>query len=243
MVSGLPDGYDATRETLHRVAVHVLARRRAAAISRFGLRPAIAGFATPTFGQPDEETVLRVAGTTLVREHRDATGMHTSTCSIDGATLDELAAFAGADLSQPFSVGRDTPGLGDVTGPLRADADAAELVGNTYAMGARAIDTLLVRVGERAAPTVAQLWPEHFDLGIDIAAGPDRVNLGTSPGDKYHAGPYAYVGPWSPERPGDAEFWNAPFGALLDIADIARGTGEVADIVEFFARGVAAVAG
>jgi hypothetical protein len=24
-----------------------------------------------------------------------------------------------------------------------------------------------------------------------------------------------YVGPWGPERPGDAEFWNAPFGAYV----------------------------
>ncbi len=38
------------------------------------------------------------------------------------------------------------------------------------------------------------LWPEHFDLGIQL----DEVNYGISPGDAGHPRPYAYVGPWKP---------------------------------------------
>ena len=41
--------------------------------------------------------------------------------------------------------------------------------------------------------------------------GVDEVNYGMSPGDGFHAAPYAYVGPWTPR---EGAFWNVPFGAL-----------------------------
>ena len=42
--------------------------------------------------------------------------------------------------------------------------------------------------------------------------------------------PYLYVGPWNDARPGDASYWNAPFGAVLGYdtllaADDPLGTG------------------
>ena len=40
------------------------------------------------------------------------------------------------------------------------------------------------------------LWPEHFDLGIQL----DEVNYGISLGDAGHPRPYAYVGPWTSAR-------------------------------------------
>ena len=74
-------------------------------------------------------------------------------------------------------------------------------------------------------PTLARLWPEHFDVAMDVSARPDRrVNIGGSPGDSFSAEPYLYVGPWTADRPGGGPFWNAPFGAArgrsqLDAAD------------------------
>ena len=68
----------------------------------------------------------------------------------------------------------------------------------------------------QAAPVTIQLWPEHFDAATNVGlASGERVNLGFSPGDDFEAEPYAYVGPWSRQRPGDPAFWNAPFGAVL----------------------------
>jgi hypothetical protein len=32
--------------------------------------------------------------------------------------------------------------------------------------------------------------------------------------------PYLYVGPWTEDRPGDAAYWNAPFGAVLRATDV-----------------------
>ena len=73
---------------------------------------------------------------------------------------------------------------------------------------------------------MARVWPEHFDAALDVAARPDvRVNLGGSPGDSSIGEPYLYVGPWTADRPGEATFWNAPFGATrtrteLDATDL-----------------------
>ncbi|TML41944.1 MAG: hypothetical protein E6G27_05890, partial [Actinobacteria bacterium] len=62
-----PEGsYTSTRQGLHRVAAHILSRRRFDVSGRFGLRAGPGGIATPSFGDGPE--TIRVAGTTLVRE-------------------------------------------------------------------------------------------------------------------------------------------------------------------------------
>jgi len=238
----LPATYDATRLDLHRVAVHVLARRRVAANGRFGLRPTPGGFGTPVFGDPDHEEVLRVAGGVLVRERRTADGMQTTVHPIDGASLADLAAFADADLDGALSVGTDTPAPGATGAPLAVDPSAAAVLGGWLDLGARAIDHVLAALGAAATPTVAQIWPEHFDLGIDLDAGEIRTNLGASVGDGYSAEPYVYVGPRTADRPGDPTFWNAPFGALLAYGAIAGSADPLATMTEFLHRGVGLLA-
>ena len=51
----------AAREELHRLAAHVLARRRYAVTARFGLRPAPGGLATPPFGEGEVIRVVELA--------------------------------------------------------------------------------------------------------------------------------------------------------------------------------------
>jgi hypothetical protein len=201
---------ETTRLTLQRVAVHVLGRRRHEMTGRFGLRASPGGFATPAFG-PDSE-ILRVAGTSLVRE----TVQGVTFRPITGATLRLLAAFAGADLRAEFSAGASTPGSGDIDEPMALDGAAAAVVADWYAFGWEVLDRVLSGLPAEAQPAVVQLWPEHFDAGTNagVSSG-TRVNLGASPGDGYCPEPYLYVGPWTASRPGDPEFWNAPFGALL----------------------------
>ena len=55
---------------------------------------------------------------------------------------------------------------------------------------------------------------------------------------RYHADPYLYVGPWTDERPGDASFWNAPFGSVLGYRDLAATSDPVVTAAEFFLRGI-----
>jgi hypothetical protein len=239
----LPADFAATRDELHRVAAHILGRRRHAVARRFGLRAAPGGFGTPAFGE--EVEVVRVAGGTLVRERGSAVAL----MPLPGATLSAIAAFVEVSLDPGFRVGHDTPSLGDVDAPLAVGAEAALALGAWYEFGWRVLDEALVSlppaVDASARPKVVQLWPEHFDAGTDVAWDPERengrVNLGASPGDGFHPAPYLYVGPWGPERPGDASYWNVPFGALLSHDDLRDTPDPAAAGLTFIRHGLAAL--
>jgi len=227
------DRHTATRLGLQRVATHILARARFDFDGRFGLRVTPSGIGTPAFG-PDGD-VIRIAGDTLIREFREAGMARTATTALVARSLRELAEFAEVELTPLFSVGSDTPDLGDVEAPIDLDVGAAADLMAWLQVGSVALDWVLPRSSE---PSVAQVWPEHFDIGIDVATQNGRVNLGASPGDADHPEPYLYVSPWEGSRPGDPAFWNAPFGAVA-----TRGPGEtsadpVDSAVRFFGQGL-----
>jgi hypothetical protein len=219
-----------TRLDLHRLSAHVLARRRYDVTGHFGLRASPGGLCTPAYG--DDPEVLRLDGTALVRE----VGTSVSTAWVNGATLRELAAFAGVDLNAAFSAGAATPPLGPVDEPF--EFDAAELAGlvEWFDLGWRVLDEVLSELGPSAAPATVQLWPEHFDAGTSVALESGAlVNLGFSPGDALSDEPYVYVGPQGPERPGDGGFWNAAFGAFR----VRSGVGDASGAAAFISDGLA----
>lgn len=213
-----------TRAALQLVAAYVVGRRRFDVTGRFGLRATPGGFGTPAFGDGPE--VVRVSGTALVHE----TG-GTSRCLVmEGRSVAELARFVDVEIGDEFSTGPDTPKLGDPDAPLHLDASSADMLARWYALGWQVVDRFLAALPDSADPGTLQLWPEHFDAGTSVAVTDGRrLNVGFSPGDHYEPEPYVYAGPWGPERPGDATFWNAPFGAVrrasavLDAADPAAG--------------------
>jgi hypothetical protein len=172
--------------------------------------------ATPAFG-PEPE-VLRLAGSSLIRE----VGGDSSSMPLVGSTLAELAAFAGTDLDSEFSAGPDTPALGPPDAPLQLDAGELDSLYGWFDLGWRVLDTVAWGDPSSSRPTV-QLWPEHFDVGtaLDFGSGAG-VNLGFSPGDAFSEEPYVYVGPWAAARPGDAAYWNAPFGAFAERSRASR---------------------
>jgi hypothetical protein len=223
----------ATRTVLHRIAAHVLARRRFEVSGRFGLRASPGGFTTPAFGEGPE--TLRVAGAFLVVE----TGGANKCRAIPGATLRQLARFAGTDIDAPFACGDDTPALGDPDALLQLDLDQARRIADWFDLGWMALDAVLSPLSPEAEPATIQLWPEHLDAGTNVGLpNGERVNLGFSPGDGFEAQPYAYVGPWSAERRGDPSFWNAPFGAVLRAADVAATGAGLAACIEFLLQGI-----
>lgn len=198
-----------TRHALHRVAAHVMGRRRFQVSGRFGLRASPGGFTTPAFGDGPE--VLRIAGTCLVRE----LGGEARFLPVEGASLRELVDFAEADLDTPFTAGDEGPELGDPDEPMKVDPGEARTVASWFSLGWRVLDEVLAAQPAESAPATVQLWPEHFDVGTSTALpSGERVNLGFSPGDEYEPDPYVYLGPWG-ERHGEPAFWNAPFGAVL----------------------------
>jgi len=225
--------YSRGRRELQRIATHVLARARFASDGRFGLRVTGTGIGTPAFGPHGD--VLRIAGAALVREHQDDGPARSTATPIAGRSLLELAAFAGVDLAAPFSAGGDSPALGDPGATISLDTEVAAEVMSWLRLGAGALDRVLPGAVE---PSVVQLWPEHFDVGVDVATGHGRVTLGASPGDSTHPEPYLYVGPWEEARPGDPAFWNAPFGALLGRGTVLAASDQVGAAAGFLARGL-----
>jgi hypothetical protein len=224
----------ATRDDLHRIAAHVLGRRRFAVSGHFGLRANPGGVATPAFG-PEPE-VLRLAGSTLVRE----VGTQCWSMPLDGSTLAELARFGGADLDADFSAGPATPQLGPTDTALRLDAMELDGLYRWFDLGWRVLDAVTSDASVAPGWSTVQLWPEHFDAGTAADLGSDAgVNLGFSGGDSFSDEPYAYVGPWGPERPGDPGYWNAPFGAFVPRSR----AGDEAACAAYLRSGLALLAG
>ncbi len=209
----------AAREALHRVTVHIVARARVQAAGRFSLRVTPGGLGTPDIGT-DGRRVRIAAGNLIVESDAPGAAAARST-AIHGASLASLAAFAGVDLAVPLDVGHDTPPVGDIDTPIALDAGEAAALGDLFGQFGRILDGVLGELPAGAVATLPRLWPEHFDLAAEAQATPERrVNLGGSPGDGYLQAPYLYVGPWTADRPGSPEFWNAPFGAAVAMSDL-----------------------
>jgi len=119
--------------------------------------------------------------------------------------------------------GLATPAFGPEPEVVRVAGDKVEDDGGEletlyewFDLGWRVLDAVTAEPGPEPGWSTLQLWPEHFDVGTDLDLGSGKgVNLGLSPGDAFSDEPYAYVGPWAPERPGPSDYWNAPFGAVL----------------------------
>jgi hypothetical protein len=88
------------------------------------------------------------------------------------------------------------------------DIAAAAALGDFYGLGCSVLEQLRADEAE-GEPSLVQLWPEHFDIAIDLgseSAG-GRATYGASPGDDDHAEPYLYVTPWTAKVSG--ELWGA----------------------------------
>jgi len=85
---------------------------------------------------------------------------------------------------------------------------AATALGDLYGLACSVLEQLRADEAD-GDPSLVQLWPEHFDIAIDLgseAAG-ERATYGASPGDDDHQEPYLYVSPWTREVSGD--LWSA----------------------------------
>ncbi|MGH9226405.1 MAG: hypothetical protein ACRD2W_22035 [Acidimicrobiales bacterium] len=224
----LPDGFVATRLALHAVAEHVVAPSRHAANGKIGLRYTYLGFGTPFFG--DDRQVRVEDGLLAVSDRHIERREHLS-------TLRAAAAFV--DLPVPASTGVYAPTTaGDLDAALVVDQVCARALGDWFGFCASALEQLRAEAGEAGSPSRLQLWPEHFDLAVDLGPPEARANFGGSPGDDLHPEPYLYVGPWVVPTTGDP-FWNEPFGASLAYQALLDG----ADPLAFFRTGKALLQG
>ena len=92
--------------------------------------------------------------------------------------------------------------------PAEVDKAAASTLGDFYGFACSVLEQLRADEAD-GDPSRVQLWPEHFDIAIELGSqeAGQRANYGASPGDDDHDEPYLYVGPWSAEVSG--ELWNA----------------------------------
>ncbi|GAA2463590.1 hypothetical protein ACFOS0_25915 [Nocardia seriolae] len=201
----MTDAYRRTRESLHAVAEQLLAGPEYRTSATIRLAAAPGGFATvkaPNLAV--REDLLLLDG--------DPVG------KLPGATIAGLAAAAGIESGMPDGVYTDVTGF-DPAAELWIDPDQARILARALERGDGALRAL-------APDHTPVLWPEHFDIGIDL----DEVNYGVSPGDSLIPEPYAYVGPWTPRT---GEFWNQAFGASRTIAEL----GGLDALLEFFTEG------
>lgn len=239
--ASLPDDWPDQRDTLQLLATHVLGQARQRHDALFDLLPSPGGFATPPVGRQRER--VRLVGGSLFVERvagddvRQLTAT-TTVATVAGSTVRQLCAHIGFEPDPGFWVGDGTPSLPDPDDPIRLDGSATSILGEWYLLGQRAIDETIASLPEPQA-SVGRLWPEHFDYGIDLAAAPGiRCNLGASAGDVFHPEPYLYVGPWGPGRPGEADYWNAPFGAVIGFGELDAADDPIRTAIEFFLTGI-----
>jgi hypothetical protein len=182
-----------TRTALHALAVRVISPLRVQATgNEIALQPRPGGFGTPEL---PEGGWVGVEGTDVVRVDADGAEARAPITS-----LLDAADFVGLD-----DAASDLP-----DDPLVVHAGAASVLADTWAAGEEALTALSDGAAPGGDPSPIHLWPEHFDIAIDLGAGAARATYGISPGDADHPEPYAYVTPWTaPAETGPSTFWNA----------------------------------
>ena len=223
------DEYIATRTAWHTLGERVLAPARHAVTGRIGLRAGPGGVTTPPFDLTNGDTrTVAIDGTELIVTDAERTRRRAIT------TLGDAAEFVGTDAAADTGVFTATTPA-DPALPLAVAPAAARALGDWFAFGARVLTRWRAeRAGD--TPTEIQLWPEHFDLGLDLGPEAGRANYGASPGDGGHELPYLYVGPWNAT---DHAFWNAGSYARLGYEDLVAAPDPDGRALEFFAQGYA----
>jgi hypothetical protein len=217
----LPASFAQTIQGLHRLAEQVVKLTREHVSGEFSLIATPDGFGTPTFGPQNAQ--VRVDGGELVvtiasEERREP------------ITTLRAAAELAADLL-PDDLELDAE-------PLSIDRESSSALGRWYGFGDLLLEALRAEAGADDEPTPPTLWPEHFDIAIEMGAeeAGKRANYGLSPGDEHHEEPYLYVGPWTAKPEG--ELWNGKgfTGAELDYSELIGADDQLAAALEFCRR-------
>jgi hypothetical protein len=103
------------------------------------------------------------------------------------------------------------------------DPPAAARIADWFGFAAGVLEQLRAEAGPELEPSRVQLWPEHFDMSVELGAesAGRRAGYGCSPGDERHPEPYVYVVPWEASA-AEGEGWDATgfAGAELSYAEL-----------------------
>jgi hypothetical protein len=218
-LDALPDGFAATVASLHQVAERIVAPARKPD-NEIALEATPGGFGTPFFEHGGIRHQVRVEGTELVH----AEGERERRVPLESLAM---AAEAVAELLPEAELGDE---------PLAVDPASARILGEWYRFGAAILTRLLATATTADAATPVRLWPEHFDIAIELGAEDEgsRANYGASPGDGDHPEPYLYVGPWTGEVEG--ALWRASGfkGAEMSYSELLAAGDPQATALDFF---------
>jgi hypothetical protein len=222
LLEPLPPSFATTVAALHLVASELIAPAREAE-GEVVLEPTPGGFGTPFFVFDQARRRVRVEGDELIQE-----------CDENERRAPLRSLISGGEaITELLPV--DTR-LSDE--PLAVDPAASRALGTFYRFGAAVLERLVEDAPADAEPSPVRLWPEHFDLGIELGNEDRgaRANYGCSPGDEQHPEPYLYVGPWTAAAEG--ELWNARGfpGAELPYSELLAAPDQEAAASEFFER-------
>lgn len=220
-----PAALEATRRSLHAVAEHVMSPARRAATGKIGLRYTRGGFGTPFYGRHKQ---VRIDDGELVCDHGEMEERAALT------TLREAAAFVGIECGAPDDLYEPATPV-EPEAPLEVDGDAASWLGGWFGFACSVLEQVRASAGPGGEPSRVQLWPEHFDMAVELSdpSGTSRAGYGASPGDDTHPRPYLYVVPWTPC---EGTWWNASHfnGALLDLDSLLAAPDQRAAALDFF---------
>jgi hypothetical protein len=119
--------------------------------------------------------------------------------------------------------------------PDEVDPAAASALGDFFGFACSVLEQLRAEQSD-GDPSLVQLWPEHFDIAIELgpeAAG-KRATVGASPGDDEHPDPYLYLAPFSSDISGEG--WNATgfVGAELGYSELIAANDQRRVALEFW---------
>jgi hypothetical protein len=227
-LSTLPDGLDSTRRSLHTLAEHIVTPARYHVNGKIGLRYTHRGFGTPFFGDTRQ---VRVEGSSLVVDRGPSETREPITTLAAAADLVGVEPGGPEDL-YPCTTPRDTNVL------LPIDDTAATCIADWFGFAASVLEELRTEAEPEEMPSRVQLWPEHFDMAIEMGdeSAATRAGYGASPGDTAHHEPYLYVVPWVLAT--DEVWWNDTHfkGARLDYSEILGHDDQRAFALDFFRR-------
>jgi hypothetical protein len=221
-----PANFAATRDALHRLAEHVISPTLQRANGEIALRFSRGGFATPFFGN---DVQLRVEGDLLHMQ----VGAREQTCGL--TSLEAAASFVGFDLTRFDVAAADAP--------LGVDPGAGRYLGDIYGFAFSVLEELRARAGASLEPSLVNLWPEHFDVAVELGSDHHglRAAYGVSPGDDAHPEPYVYVAPWTARPAG--ELWRAEgfTGAQLTLSELLDAPDQRAVALDFLEQRMTAL--
>ncbi|GIU91684.1 MAG: hypothetical protein KatS3mg011_0590 [Acidimicrobiia bacterium] len=219
----------ATRKSLHQVAFFAVAPLRYGRVGKLGLRWTHLGFGTPFFGADEQ---VRVEEHLLVVQRGDgATGQPIT-------DLESACAFLGIPYREVWFEGFHDPP--DPVGPralLEVEGRAVAELADWFGFVTLVLEELRRTPGAEEVGRV-QLWPEHFDVAVEMGSGGRRASFGGSPGDDAHQEPYLYVAPWEPVDRSDP-FWGDPAfnGASLTHSELLSSPDPFRRALEFLLEG------